>query len=107
MRPLFARTIPTELHPIFIGIAQVKRLAYPMIGGAIKLNASADYAPERIAQVGTRRVKNGQMIKTGRSGRRWRTAPAFPGIKTDVMMIASGRNERGFLTKTGDEFEPE
>src|SRR5260221_14311984 len=47
------------------------------------------------------------MIKTGRSGRRWRTAAAFPGIKTDVMMIASSRNERGFLTKTGDEFEPE
>src|SRR5260370_34781836 len=98
MRPLFARTIPTELHPIFIGIAQVKRLAYPMIGGAIKLNASADYAPERIAQVCTRRVKNGQMIKTGRSGRRWPTPAAFPGVKPAWVTLASVRKERALHT---------
>jgi hypothetical protein len=105
-RPLFPGTIPTELNAILVGITQVKRFTHPMIGGAIELDTGADHAPEGIAQVGTSRIKNGNMIKTSRS-RWWRgTLSAFPSIKTDVMMIAPGRNKSGFLAETGDEFEP-
>src|SRR5215475_1296607 len=106
MRPFVARAVPAELHSVFIGIAQIKGFAHSMIGGSVELNTGVDYAAKCVAQFGTSRIKNSQMIKPSRS--RWRrgTATAFPSVKANVVMIASSGNERSFVAKFGDEFKP-
>jgi hypothetical protein len=38
-RPFFARTIPIKFHAIIIRVAQIERLAHPMVRGPLKFNA--------------------------------------------------------------------
>ena len=41
-RPLFARTIPIKLDAVVVGIAQIKRFAYAVIGGTLERNVGRD-----------------------------------------------------------------
>ena len=53
-----------------------------------------DQPPQRVGEVGARRIENGQVIEPGRAWRRRRAAGALPGVETDVVMVAAGGNER-------------
>jgi hypothetical protein len=70
-----------------------------MIERTIERDAGAYHAPKRVSQFGARRVKNCQVVKSGGALRWWRAAETFPRVKTDVVVIASGRDERGSSAK--------
>src|SRR5215469_11927377 len=105
MRPLLARPVPIEFHAVLVRIAQVNSLAHSVIGRAVECDTRADHSLQRITKLGAGWVKNCQVVKSGRA-RRWRrAAETFPSVKTDVVMITSGRDERGFAAVAGCKFE--
>ena len=105
--PLFAGSVPIKFHPVFIGVAQIKRLAHAVVGRAIKRDLRATEAAQRIGQRRTRGVENGDVVKSGRARRRRFPAEAFPGVESDVMMITAGGNERGLRAEALHELEAE
>src|SRR5665213_288508 len=106
-RPLFFRPVPIKLDAVLVGIAQVKRLADAVVAGAVKRNAGADHAMERIRQRGPARIEDGGVIEPRRSRRRRTAAFALPGVQADVVMIAAGRNEGRLQTPALHQFEAE
>src|ERR1051326_1029808 len=56
MRPLLPGAIPIKLHAISIRIAEIQRLADPVIRCALKLDAGLDQAPQGISQLRTCRI---------------------------------------------------
>jgi hypothetical protein len=96
--PLFFGTIPIKLYSVSVRIAQVERFADSVIGGAFKWNFCLEETAQRVGEFLPCRIKNRQMVKASRSQRRWRPAGAFPRIQAYVMVIASSREKRCFLS---------
>ena len=107
VRPFLFRTIPVKLQPVLIGIAEVKRFAHPVITSAIERNPRREQAPERVAEPRSIGIKNSNVKQTGAAGRRWRTAETFPRVKSDMMMISSGRNKRCACPPALHQLKPE
>src|ERR1700674_32330 len=78
-----------------------------MIGGAVERDVSRGQSSQRIGQRGARRIESREMKQAGAIRRRRRTAGALPRIQPDVMMIATGGNERGLLAGALHQFEAE
>ena len=83
-RPLLPWPVAVKLDAVVVQIARIWRLADPVIGSAFKRNVCRDQAPQRVVK---RCVSDREMIEPRRTPRRGRTAAAFPGIKSDAMMI--------------------
>src|SRR5438874_6981242 len=64
-----------------------------MIRSSFERNASLLQAPQCITQFCPRRIKNGQVIKPGRSPGRRPAAVTLPSVQSDVMMIPAGREK--------------
>ena len=91
--PLVLGTVPIQLHAILVRIAKIKRLADAVVSGSIKVDARMLKAQQRIRQISTRRVKNGQMIEPRASGRRRFATQTFPRVEADMVVIATGGNK--------------
>ena len=94
-RPFFLRPVAIELDAVVVRIAQVERLADAVVARAVERDAGFDQPAERIGKRRARRVEDRDMVKAGRAGRRRRTAFALPGVQTDMVVIAAGRDEGG------------
>src|SRR5665213_276343 len=94
-RPLILRSVPIKLHAVVVRVAQIKCLGNAVVAGALERYLGHDQPPQRIGQKPPVRVKNGSMVKTGgpRGGRR--ATFALPGIESDMVMVAAGRDEDG------------
>ena len=57
------------------------------------VNSSAQDAMQRVRQGWPGRIKDRGMKQPGGTGRRRMAAFAFPGVQSDMMMIAAGRDE--------------
>jgi hypothetical protein len=96
--PLFSGSIPIKLYSISVRIAQIERFTDSVIGGAFKWNFCLDETAQCVGEFLPRWIKNRQMIKASGARRWWRPTGAFPGVQTDVMVIASSREKRYFLS---------
>ena len=96
--PLFFGSIPIKLYSISVRIAQIKRFTDSVIGGTFQWNFCLDETAQGVGEFLPRWIKNRQMIKTRRARRWWRPTGAFPRVQTDVMVIASSREKRCFLS---------
>src|SRR5215211_926791 len=92
-RPLRQRAIPVELDAVVVGIAEVKRLADPMVGGAFEWNFCIDQSTQRVTQSRARWIENRQMIEAGGAGRGRCAAAAFPGVETNMMVVVASRDK--------------
>src|SRR5581483_4563023 len=106
-RPQLARAVPIELDTVLIVVAQIERLADPVVAGAVEGNAGRDEPAQRVAQRGPRRIEDGKVVEAGGAGRRRRAAEALPGVEADVVMISAGRNERGLAPAPLHQLEAE
>src|SRR5262245_31218213 len=68
-----------------------------MVEGALDLNATTDHASEGAGQFGAIGVENGDVVKAGASRRRVRPTEALPGVEAEVVVVATGRQERRLL----------
>jgi len=84
---LFAWPIPIKLDPVVIGIAQIKRFAHAVIGGALERTVGGNHTPQRVGDRGAGRIEQGEMIQPGGARRRRIAAAAFPGIEPDMVVI--------------------
>src|SRR5207237_6388556 len=79
-RPLLSRAVPIKFHSVSIRIAQIQSLTDAMIGSAFQWNPCFDELAQSVGKLGSRRIKNGQMIKPC-SARGWRFAAlTFPRV---------------------------
>jgi len=93
-RPKFARPVAIELDAVVVGIAQINRFAYPVIGCAFERDAGAQDTAQRGGQRRTCGVDDSGVIEPC-SARRWRRATqALPGVQSDVMVVAASREKR-------------
>ena len=92
-RPLVLGPVPIKLHPVLVRVAQVERFRNPVVRGPIELDIMFLQAPQGIAQIGPRRIKDGRVVKPCCARRRRRAAKAFPGIQAQMMMVATCRNK--------------
>src|SRR5579871_291482 len=106
-RPLLGRPIPIELDAVVVGIAQIKRFAHAVVGGALERDLGFDEPAQRIGEARAGRIQNRQMIEAGGTERRWCAAAALPGIEPDMMMIAARGNERRLRTDALHQVETE
>src|SRR5213075_799370 len=90
-----------------VRIAQVKRFAHAMIARAIEGNVCSGQSSQGVGERGARRIENREVIEPRAIRRRRRPRFAFPGVESDVMMIAAGGNERGLRTVALSQFETE
>lgn len=88
-RPVVRVPIPIQFHAVVVRIAQVNRLAHPVIRRAFKPDARAQYAAQRIRQRRARGINNRQVVKARRSRRRRCSAQTFPGVQRNVVMVAA------------------
>jgi hypothetical protein len=88
-RPFGLGSVAVEFNAILVGIAQIERFAYPVIGGAVEPYAIGGETAERIGKIATARIEDCDVIKAGGAGWRRRAALAFPGVEPDVVMIAA------------------
>jgi hypothetical protein len=76
-----------------------------MIGGTFERNVGGKETAEGVRQFGAGRIKYGQMIQAGSSGR-WRgTTGAFPGVEADVVMVAASGKKSGLAAEALGEFK--
>src|SRR5665811_2009782 len=73
----------------------------------MQLHAMLAQASQCQRQVEARRKENRQMIQPGRSSRRRVTTGAVPGVKPDVVMVATRGKKRGLRTHPLHEVESE
>ena len=85
----------SQLDAVFVGIAQVEGFAHAVIAGAIERNARAQHAMQRIGECRPRRIEDGSVEEAGGARRRWMATLALPGIESDVVVVAAGRDECG------------
>src|SRR5207249_11754803 len=76
-------------------IAQVEGLAHAVVARPVERNARRLETAQRIGQRRARRVEDGDVEEPGGPGRRRPAAAALPGVEADVMVVATGREERG------------
>ena len=86
----FLWPVPIEFDAVVVGVAQVKRFADAVVGGAFERNSCGDQPAERVGQRRARRVEDREMVEAGGAGLRRLAAAAFPSVEADVMVIAAG-----------------
>ena len=106
-RPLLLGPVPIKLDSIPIGIAQIQRFTHAVVRCAFEWNACLNQAAQSIGEFGPSWINDREMVKARRSAMRRRTAVTFPGIQSDMMMIATSRKERRLLSVALREFESE
>ncbi len=80
LRPFRARAVAIEFDAVQVGIVEIERLADAVIGSAVELDAGAGQAAQGIGQRGAVGVANGEVKKSDRPWRRWRSARALPRV---------------------------
>lgn len=103
--PLVRRAIPVEFDAVVVGVAEVEGFADAVVGGAVEFDACLEQTTEGVSELGAGGVDNGDVVKAGRAGRRWRAASAFPGVESNMMMIAAGGKEGGLVAEALGNFE--
>ena len=93
--PVRLRPVPVELDAVLIGIAQVERLADPVVARAVELDAGRDQPPQRVRQGGPGRVEDRGVEQPRGAGRGRLAAEALPGVEADMVVVAAGRDEGG------------
>jgi hypothetical protein len=88
--PFVGRSVAVDLDAVAVGIVQVDGLADAVVGGAVDCDAMIDETLQRAGQLLARRIEDGEVVETGRSSLRRRTAAALPGVQSEVVMIAAG-----------------
>ena len=106
VRPLLLGSIPIKFHAVPIGVAQIQRFAYAMIGLALQLDAGLDQAAKCVGQFGSRGIENRQVVQTRRTVRRWSAAGAFPCIKANVMVISACGKKCSLISKALSHVKP-
>src|SRR5438132_723450 len=94
MGPLVAGTIPIELQPVLIRIAKIERFTHAMVRRPVERDSGADQPSQRVGKRRARRIADRDVVKTGSARRWWRPAEAFPGVQSNMVVIAAGRDER-------------
>jgi|GEM_PF-4357387 len=97
--PLVLRPIPIQLDAILIRIAQIQRLAHLMIRRAVERDACGFEPSQGISRIRTLRVEDRRVEKPGGARGGWLAAEAFPGVQTDVVMIAACVPKRSISMK--------
>ena len=92
--PLVLGLVPVKLDAVLVGIAQIERLADAVVAGAVELQAGIDHPLERVGKVTPRRVQERRVEQAGGAGRRRPAAGALPGVQSDMVVVAAGRQER-------------
>ena len=98
---------PNRVRRRFRPDREVKCLAYAMVGCTVERNARADNTPKGFSQLAACRIKYGHVVKSGRAWRRWHAPKAFPCVETNMVVIASGRDERGATSEADRKLESE
>ena len=104
---MFARAVPIEFHAIVVGVAEVDRFADAVVGSAFQFHTGSQNAADGLGELRAFVKEDSEVIQAGGAGRRRRTAEAFPGVETDVMMIAVVGEESRLRTKALRELEAE
>lgn len=105
--PVGGGAVAVEFDAVLVGIAQVDRFAHAVVGRAVDHDARGEHAVQRVRQRGAIRVKDRGVVESGRAGRGRTAAAAFPGVESDVVVVAAGGNERGLRAEALGDFEPE
>src|SRR5207247_3349252 len=63
--PLGARAVAVDLDPVALGIVQVERLAYEVIGGAGETPARTGHTPQRASQLEAARDEDREVVEAG------------------------------------------
>lgn len=87
-------TITVKFHAVAVRVAQINSLAHTVVRSAIEFDVRREHTSQRIRQQRTRRIKDGNVIQSGRAGSWRRTASTLPCIQSDVMMITTGGKKR-------------
>ncbi len=106
-RPSSARPIPVQLDAIAVGVAQIQRFTDTVIARAFERHAGLTEPSERIAERRAVRIPDRKVIQAGRAGRRRASALAFPGVETDVVVIAASAEKYRRLPHALGHFETE
>src|SRR5204862_3657683 len=102
--PFVTRAVAIDLDPVALGIAQVERLAYQVIGRASEAPAGLGHAAERLPEVGTARHEHGK-VKEARGAVR---APRGVRVAGELQNHRSVRRpEPNRLTLALEYLEPE
>ena len=93
--------------PFSSGSRKYKRFADAVIAGAIELDSRLNHPIQRIGQRRAGRIENRGVKQPGGARRRRMAAFAFPGVQSDMVVIAAGRNERRAGTHSLHDLEAE
>ena len=93
-RPDFLRFVAVQFDSVLVGVAEVKRFADAVVGGAVEGDFSGEKPVQGGGEGGAIGIKNGSVIEARRAGRRRRAAETFPSIDGDVVMISAGGEKR-------------
>jgi hypothetical protein len=106
-RPQLGRAIAIQLDPIPVRVVEVDRFAHPVVGSAGQRHARVDTAPHSVGEAAAIRVQDRVVVEAG-AARGWRRpAGALPGVETDVVVVAAGREECRLTAEPLLQLEPE
>ena len=57
LRPFLARAVPIEFDAVFVGVAQIQRLADAVVGGAVERDAGRRQTAQRVGERGAGRIE--------------------------------------------------
>jgi hypothetical protein len=97
--------IAIQFHAVAVRIAQVERLAHPVIGRALQPYARRNQPPQCIRQRRPIGINDSVMIEPGGAIGRRRAAQAFPCIQGNVMVITTGGEECSLVAYTLHQFK--
>src|SRR5688572_26004226 len=106
-RPLRLGTIARQLDAVAIEVCQVDRLADAVIGDALDPHARIDDAMNRAREISPCGIEDGEMVEARVMRGSGSAASALPCVQADVMMVPTGRDERGVIAEPHDLIEPE
>jgi hypothetical protein len=78
-----------------------------VVGGALQRHPRLDQAAQRVGERGPGRITDRRVEEAGRPRRGWVAAARLPGVEADVVVVAAGRDERGFGAEALDQLEAE
>src|SRR6266480_7710393 len=87
--PFILRPVAVEFDAVAIRVAQVNGFTHTVVGCTLKGTSVVEEALERARQFSPVRIENREVIKPRAAGRRLRRPFARPGVKANVVMIAT------------------